>query len=66
MATTDSGVYVSVDTTIGGQGPNPTTAKLPDATASFANFQSLSNMSGAGVIGIEIDKVQYGIPMVSL
>ena len=66
MAFTDSGIYTSVDQTTGGQGPNKSTVKVPDATSNMTAVRALTNLSGTGVMSIEVDGNEYGIALFDL
>ena len=65
MAATATGKYLNSYTRTGGNDSVNLEAFTPDATASLTNFQALTNMTGAGSIGIEINGVGYRIPLLT-
>lgn len=63
MAATDSGIYLELETTLGGKGSGKTTVVLPDATATKSAFKSLDGMDESGEIRITINKQKLVIPL---
>ena len=65
MAATVTGKNANAYTRIGGVDGVNVAVETPDAAADITAFRALTAMTGAGVIGIQIDGVGYVIPVLT-
>ena len=59
----DSGKKLVVETSMSGEGSNKPAFLIPDGAATMTNMKALASMSGLGKLGLQIDGVNYALPV---